>query len=314
MFNPNFDMRDNFFVKIYKLMSRDKNIVILSNDMGAPKLDIIKKKFPNNFFNMGITEQNIISVAAGLASTGKKVIVYSISTFISLRALEQIKLDICVMNLPVIILTVGAGYSYAVDGPTHHAIDDISVINSLGNTKIFCPSEPNQLLDMVSYIFSQNGLKYVRLDRGKWPKLRNISKKNLNDGFRVLGANNDVCLISTGTMVHRALEVKKALNKINIDSTVIDIFRLKPLNQRVLGNKLSKFKFICIIEEHTINGGLSYILMTQTVNYLKKNTKINICSIRDEDIYTYGKREKIHNDLGLDTKSILNQIERILKK
>ena len=182
---------------------------------------------------MGITEQNIISVAAGLASTGKKVIVYSISTFISLRALEQIKLDICVMNLPVIILTVGAGYSYAVDGPTHHAIDDISVINSLGNTKIFCPSEPNQLLDMVSYIFSQNGLKYVRLDRGKWPKLRNISK-NLNDGFRVLGTKNDVCLISTGTMVHRALEVKKDLSKINIGSTVIDIFRLKPINQRVL--------------------------------------------------------------------------------
>jgi len=314
MFNPNFDMRDNFFVKIYKLMSRDKNIVILSNDMGAPKLDIIKKEFPNRFFNMGITEQNIISVAAGLASTGKKVIVYSISTFISLRALEQIKLDICVMNLPVIILTVGAGYSYAVDGPTHHAIDDISVINSLGNTKIFCPSEPNQLLDMVSYIFSQNGLKYVRLDRGKWPKLRNISKKNLNDGFRVLGTNNDVCLISTGTMVHRALEVKKDLSKINIGSTVIDVFRLKPINQRVLGNKLSKFKFICIIEEHTINGGLSSILMTQTVNYLKKNTKINICSIRDEDIYTYGKRDKIHNDLGLDKKSILNQIKRILKK
>ena len=314
MFNPNLDMRDNFFVKIYRLMSKDNKIVILSNDMGAPKLDIIKKKFPNRFYNMGITEQNIISVAAGLASTGKKVIVYSISTFISLRALEQIKLDICVMNLPVIILTVGAGYSYAVDGPTHHAIDDISVINSLGNTKIFCPSEPNQLLDMVSHIFNEKGLKYVRLDRGKWPKIKNISKKSLRNGFRTLGNGKEICLISTGIMVHRALEIQKDLNKLKINSTLIDIFKLKPINRNILGKKISKFNSLCIIEEHTINGGLSSILLTQTVNYLKKNSKIKIFSIKDEDVYTYGKRDKIHNDLGLDKNSILTQIKKLLKK
>lgn len=314
MFNSNFDMRDNFFVMIYNLMSKDKNIVILSNDMGAPKLDIIKQKFPNRFYNMGITEQNIISVAAGLASTGKKVIVYSISTFISLRALEQIKLDICVMNLPVIILTVGAGYAYAVDGPTHHAIDDVSVINSLGNTNIFCPSEPNQLLDMVSYIFNQKGLKYIRLDRGKWPKIKDISQKNLKEGFRTLGNSKDVCLISTGTMVHRAIEIQKDLINLNIDSTVIDVFRLKPLNQNIIGKKLSKFKYLCIIEEHTINGGLSSIILTQTVNHLKKNSKIIICSIKDEDIYTYGKRDKIHNDIGLDKSSIIKKIKKLIKK
>ena len=133
------DMRDEFFEYLSGHMQNDKNIIILSNDYGSPKLDIIKNKFPDRFINCGITEQNIISVSAGLASRGMKPIIYSISTFITLRSFEQLKLDISVMELPILILSVGAGYAYSMDGPTHHAIDDISILNTLNNCEIYSP-------------------------------------------------------------------------------------------------------------------------------------------------------------------------------
>ena len=154
------DMRDHFFERLLQIMKMDSKIIIISNDYGAPKLDSIKEKFPSRFINAGITEQNIVSLVAGLASSGFKPIIYSISTFISLRSFEQIKLDISVMKLPVVILSVGAGYAYSADGPTHHAIDDIALINSLINCKIYSPSN-NSFLDFFSSkTFNFKGLTY----------------------------------------------------------------------------------------------------------------------------------------------------------
>lgn len=302
-------MRDVFFKKTAKLMKQDKNIILITNDMGAPSLDLIKSNFNDRIFNLGITEQNIISTAAGLASRGKKVIVYSISTFITLRALEQIKLDLCVMKLPVIIVTVGAGYAYAVDGPTHHAIDDISVMNSLANINIFSPSDPDHLESITNKIFKLKNLSYLRLDRGKYPKLEH-KKKHFDDGFRIVKKGKNVCVISTANMVHESLKIAKELKKRGIDLQIIDLFRIKPLNIQRITTILKKFRKICIIEEHSKNGGLGSILIKNLHDKVSRKCKFLHIGIEDEDLYTYGSRNYIHKMSGLDNHSLIRKIKK----
>ena len=116
--NKNIDMRDAFFDKLYEYIAKDKNVLILTADHGAFGLQKIEKDYPSQYYNVGISEQNMISVASGLALTGKKVYVYAINNFVTLRAIEQINIDICSMNLDVNIIGVGAGFTYGTDGPT----------------------------------------------------------------------------------------------------------------------------------------------------------------------------------------------------
>ena len=208
----NLQLRDIFFNYVFKIMKTNKDIVVLTNDMGAPSLDQIRNKFKSRLINMGITEQNIVSTAAGLARSGKKVIIYSISTFISLRSFEQIKLNLGVMKIPVVIVTVGSGYSYDIDGPTHHAIDDISVMNTIPNMNIISPCDPIHFKSILRNIFHENIPTYIRLDRLRFNTLK-TSNNNYKEGFRKISTGKDLLIISTSNMVHRSKTLAETLKK-----------------------------------------------------------------------------------------------------
>ena len=288
-------MRDDFFEYLSGHMQNDKNIIILSNDYGSPKLDMIKNKFPDRFINCGITEQNIISVSAGLASRGMKPIIYSISTFITLRCFEQLKLDISVMELPVLILSVGAGYAYSMDGPTHHAIDDISILNTLNNCEIYSPSESLLFLKKKTLNFKFKGLRYYRLDRGKFFYMNDFYKIK-NENFRVNIAGYNCVIISTGYMSQKiSFEIYSG----NINGTShIDLYRIKPIDITIL-TYLRKFKKVIIIEEHIKPGGLFSILNDLiTSNNIK--IKIISLSLKEESSYNYGEREYLHKLNNID--------------
>ncbi|HLD82597.1 MAG TPA: 1-deoxy-D-xylulose-5-phosphate synthase, partial [Candidatus Omnitrophota bacterium] len=134
-------MRDTFFNALYKIAKKDKKVVLLTADCGAPSLDKFKQELSAQYFTVGIAEQNMISIAAGLALEGRIVYAYAIAPFASLRCYEQIKVDLCCMNLPVTVLGIGAGFAYDIMGPTHHATEDISIMRSLPNMTILNPSD-----------------------------------------------------------------------------------------------------------------------------------------------------------------------------
>jgi len=305
-------LRDVFFNELLKKMENDRNIMLLTNDMGAPSLDQFKEKVPEQLVNMGITEQNIVGTAAGLSSRGKKVVIYSISTFITLRSLEQIKLDLCVMKLPAIIVTVGAGYSYAVDGPTHHAIDDISVMNTLANMNIYSPSDSLITKNITTHIFKFKKINYLRLERGVWPILS--KKTNIKNGFRIVSKGDDLCIVSTANMVHKSLSIANELQNFKINTTVIDLFRIKPLQDKELLKILKNFKKICVLEEQTENGGMGSIILNNFHSLVKKNTNFLNLGIKDQFLYTYGKRDKIHSKAGLDKDSIKRKLLNFYNK
>jgi len=306
MSGNNVQMRDAFLGMLYQKAIENPEIILLTNDQGAKSLDDFKEKLPNQFFNIGISEQNIISVAAGLVLSGKKVYVYSLLSFIVLRCYEQIKIDLCAMKIPVTIVGVGSGYSYSPDGPTHHATEDIPIMRALSNMTIFSPSDSNIVPAIVDITLKSKTPSYVRLDRQPLPLLDN-KNHNLKEGFSILSKGEDVTIISTGVMVHRALEVAGKLKEQSIQAKVIDFYRLKPIDVTAVTKILKGATKIVVLEEQTINGGLGSIIAEILVD---SNVFIPLkrLAISDNLLYGYGSRDYLHKERGLDPESIVQTI------
>jgi len=300
-------MRDAFISELYKYAKENSDIIYITNDQGAISLDKFRSDIPDQFINAGVSEQNIISTATGLSLGGKKVYVYSIASFITLRSFEQIKLDLCAMNIPVTIIGVGACYSYSADGPTHHATEDISIMRSLPNMEIYSPSDSNMARGLVDISLKSSSPIYIRLDREKFPILYD-EKDDFSVGFKSIRNGKDICILATGVMTHTALEVAEELKKENLDTKVIDIYRLKPINSKGIIKEIIKNKKIVTLEEHTINGGLGSIIAEIFADFnIRKDLKR--IGIEDKFLFGYGSRKKLHIDSGIDKKSIVEKIK-----
>jgi transketolase len=304
--NDNVDMRDAFIGELYNRALTDKGIVFLSAEFGAPSLDAFRRDLPKQFINVGISEQNLISVAAGLAMGGKRVYAYSIASFITLRCYEQIKIDLCVMNLPVTLLGVGPCYAYSVDGPTHHATEDIAIMRALANMTIFSPPDANTAVTLVDVSLRSTSPMYIRLDRGRYLPVC-PSADGLSKGFRVVEDGSDLCLFATGAMVHRALEVRTALSHHDIKARVVDVYRLKPIDIERLSECISCFSRIVTVEEHTLHGGLGSIIL-EAISDAGLCCATKRFGIGDHQLYAYGIRELLHQERGLDAENIVQTI------
>lgn len=302
----NIDMRDAFIGELYNRALDDKDIVFLSAEFGAPSLDAFRRDLPKQFINVGISEQNLISVAAGLAMGGKRVYAYSIASFITLRCYEQIKIDLCVMNLPVTLLGVGPCYAYSVDGPTHHATEDIAVMRALANMTIYSPPDAKTASTLVDVSLKSKSPMYIRLDRGRYQPVCS-STEDLSTGFRMVKDGSDVCLFATGAMVHRALEVRTVLSRHGIKTRVVDVYRLKPINAECLAECISCFSRIVTIEEHTLHGGFGSIIL-EAISDAGLCCATKRFGIDDHQLYAYGIRDVLHQERGLDATSIVNTI------
>ena len=196
------DMRDAFFNQLYHYISIDKNVVILTADHGAFGLKKIEQDFPEQYYNIGIAEQALISIAAGLAKCGKKVYVYAINNFVSLRVLEQVNVDLCAMNLDVNIIGVGAGFTYSTDGPTHHGVQDMSAMLNLPNLRVYNVTDDINTKKLVDLSYNEAGPKYFRIEKGMLPRLHSAADDCV--GYKVLTrADSDTVLISSGFMTHK---------------------------------------------------------------------------------------------------------------
>ena len=301
-------MRDAVINALYSKAKKDKNIIFISNEQGAIALDKFRSDLPDQFINAGISEQNLISMASGLANTGKKVFVYSIASFISLRCLEQIKLDLCVMKSPVKILAVGTGYSYSQDGPSHHSTEDLAIISSLPNIEFYSPSNSVFAEKLVPKLLKSKNPAYIRLDRDVliYPD----NKFKFNNDFVVHNAkkNNDLCtIISTGVMTSKALSLIKKFNK---SIKIIDMIKLKPFNEKKVLNEIKHSKKIVVIEEHVSNGGLSGVI-AQLIMQLKQKIKFKKICLNEKNTFIYGSREIIHKKNNMDEKDIIKIINSI---
>lgn len=254
-------MRDTFFDVLFNLARKDKNLILITADIGAVCHNEFRQKLPEQYINIGVAEQNMIGVAAGLALAGKMVYVYSIIPFVTMRCYEQIRVDLCTMNLPVTVVGIGAGFDYSTLGPTHHGTEDIGLMGLLPNMSIYSPSDSRMAGLMAKICYEQrSGPKYVRLDREGIPLIYKQSKQiDIKKGFTVLKKKSDGYIISTGRMLVTALKVAQELSSASLEIGVIDLFRIKPMNKAMLWQTIKNSKFIITLEEHFVNGGIGSI-------------------------------------------------------
>lgn len=305
--------RDAFWGKVYELAMSNRDILIVSADMGAPALDQYRRDMQSQYVDVGIAEQQAIAVAAGLALGGKKVFVYAIAPFITLRCYEHIRLELAAMNIPVTIVGVGSGMSYDDSGPTHHTVEDISALRILPNLRIH-----NMTDSVMAEAFAEISCNlpypnYVRLDRKPLSALYE-GGHDFSPGLHVFIPASDICLLATGNMVHRALDIAVQLKQRGIEAGVIDVYTL-PINEEALLRALEGVRYIFTLEEHTLPGGFGSTICEVLADHdIHMHVKRFGLDLRTGYCYRYGGREHLLSLYGLDTESLAKSVLACLGK
>ncbi len=307
MIASNIDMRDAFFDQVYDLAAQNKNILFLTADHGAFSLVRFKKDFPQQYLNVGISEQNMISVAAGLALSGKTVFVYSIVNFVTLRCFEQIAIDVSGMNLSVNIVGVGAGFTYSVDGPTHHGMQDVAAMASMPNLQIFNASDPTNTSAFADIACSQPGPKYIRIEKGTLPQLY-MQPHDFSDGLAQLKSGNAGTIIATGIMVPRAMAIAEKLSlQHQLEFQVVDLYRLKPINAEKLLSYLERAPLIVTLEENWQAGGMGSMVSTLLSDH-RQFIPLSRIALPEKPCFEYADREWMQTHFGLGEGQIMSKI------
>lgn len=308
-------MRDSFFDSFFQIAKKDKNVILVTSDTGAICHNNLRKELSNRYINIGIAEQNMIGVAAGLAMASKRVYVYAIIPFATMRCYEQIRVDLCCMNLPVTIVGIGAGVDYSTLGPTHHGTEDIALMRVLPGMTIYSPSD-NLLAGLLGKIsVKKRGPEYIRLDRTGYPLIYNNEKEvDISQGISVPKEGKDLYIIATGRMVYSALQAAKELSKYSINAGVIDLFRIKPLNEEMIWGVIENVKFVVSLEEHFTTAGIAEAIGMMLLSAPKNNKAFYSIGIPNEFCRKYGSREYLHKINSIDVNSIIKGIKNFVNK
>jgi transketolase len=248
-------MRNAFAAAITRLGEADPNLVMLAGDIGNRLFDSFKDRHPLRFYNCGVAEANMTGVAAGLAASGLRPITYTITPFNTLRCLEQIRLDICYPNLPVIVVGTGSGLSYAGLGATHHSMEDIAVLRTLPNMHVVCPADPVEVGLAVEDALRLGRPTYIRLGKKGEPVIHS-TPPNLTIGRGIeLRAGGDVAILSVGNMLAVALETADDLQAHGVSAQVVSMHTVKPLDDALLRAAFTSKKAVVVMEEHGLTGG-----------------------------------------------------------
>lgn len=307
MKNKSVDIRDAFFDELYAIARDDANVIFLTADMGAHSLARFKRELPRQYINVGIAEQGMVSIAAGLALGGKKVFIYTIIPFATMRCYEQVKIDICSMNLPVTIVGVGAGLTYGSDGPTHHATGDIAIMRALPEITILNTSDWISAQAFARLAYRNPSPIYIRIDKGILPVIYQERKENFSPGLALLKPGSDLTIIASGIMVYRALEASRILGSRLLSVGVIDLYRIKPLNKKYLLRLIGKNKLIVTLEENMLCGGIGSAV-SEAISDSGKSILLKRMALPDEHCFKCGDRECLHALYKLDSASIVNNI------
>jgi transketolase len=253
-----FGSRAVFGQAIFSLAETNKKLMVLSADLGASSgLSRFKNKYPESYINIGISEQNMIGVAAGLAKEGSIVFATSFAPFIAMRASEQIRMNLGYMNLNVKAVGIGSGVSMSFLGNSHYGIEDASIMRSIPNITVVSPADCGEIVKTVFAAAEYEGPMYIRLTGETNNPIVYEQDYNFEIGKAItLRKGSEITIIANGTMVYESLEASKILEADGISSTVINMHTIKPLDTSVIDNAIASSKLIVSIEEHSVIGGL----------------------------------------------------------
>jgi len=306
-------MRNTFAKSLLTIAKKDKRVLLLTADLGYSAFEDFIKELPNQFINVGIAEQNMAGVAAGLAIEGYKPVIYSIVPFTTMRNFEQIRNDICYQNLNVKIVGVGAGYSYGPYGHTHHGLEDIGILRTLPNMTILAPGDPTEVRLATMSMMRSNTPTYLRLgkagERVLYDKTPHFS---IGKGI-VLHEGSDATIIATSTLVSRAIEVATEMVKRKYSIRVISMHTIKPIDKALILESSRKTRVIVTLEEHSIIGGLGSAVAEVLA---ESQACIQFLRLGALDHFTksIGLQDYMREKNGLSIRQVSSQILKLLSK
>lgn len=297
-------MRTAFIEELVRLAEVDKDIWLLNADLGYSVLEVFRDRFPDRYLNVGVAEQNMIGIAAGLAMSGFKVFVYSIGNFPTQRCLEQIRVDVCYHNAHVIVAAVGGGFSYGSQGYTHHAIEDLAVMRSLPKMRVAAPADPHETRVLLGELARTPGPGYLRLGRAGEPDLHGKPLSEVPTGPVLMREGSDIAILATGNVVGEAIKACEILAGQGVGARILSLPMLKPLAEQALWEAVSSYRAVITVEEHSLIGGLRDAVAPVIAT---RGAGPKLISLGVEDAKTFGVilgQEAMRNWVRIDAQAI----------
>lgn len=248
-------MRNAFAEEMTRVAAIDKRVVVLSGDIGNKLFDKLKGVDERRFYNCGIAEANMMGVAAGMAMSGLRPFVYTITPFTTTRCFEQIRVDVCYHHAPVVIVGTGSGLSYSELGPTHHSLEDMAILRTLPGMRVLAPCDASELRQALHEVLKDDSPTYIRIGK-KGEADIHTSPPDLKIGkVLVIRPGADVALLCAGNMMADTLKAADLLAASGISAEVVSFHTVKPLDEEYLQQAASRFKLLVTVEEHSRIGG-----------------------------------------------------------
>jgi len=305
-------MRNAFADEITALADRDPRIVLLSGDIGNRLFNDFRDRHPDRFYNVGVAEADMIGIAAGLALNGFRPVVYTIASFAVYRAYEQIRVDLCYHDLPVLIVGVGSGLGYAANGPTHHSCEDLAVLRALPNMTLLCPCDAWELRSLLGEALQLPGPAYLRIGK-KGEPLVHAARLPLRIGEAFpLRTGTDVAILCAGTLMPDALHAADGLAAAGISAAVYSVHTVKPLDEALLERAFREVKLVVTIEEHSRIGGLGGAVAEWKADHPEASARLLRLGTPDAFLHHSGEQEHARIAAGLTAEAFGGAIRAAL--
>lgn len=299
--------RESFGKALVELGKENENVVVLTADLaGATKTSLFEREFPDRFINVGIAEQNMIGISAGLATTGKIPFASTFAMFAAGRAYDQIRNSVAYPKLNVKICGTHAGVTVGEDGATHQMLEDLSLMRSIPNMTVLCTSDDVQTRWAIKEMAKIDGPVYIRLARVATPVIYNENQKFEIGKMVQIGDGTDATVFATGVEVAEALKAKEELEKENINIRVVDVHTIKPIDREMIIKCAKETKKLITIEDHSVIGGLG----TAICEVLSEEYPTKVVRMGMQDKFgKSGKAEQLLKYFKLDSEAIIEKVK-----
>ena len=303
-------MRRAFFKTLTELAKRDPRIMFVTGDLGFMALESFRDAVPEQFYNAGVSEANMIGMAAGLAMAGRRVFVYSIIPFTTLRVYEFIRNDVCYHRLPVTVVGVGAGYAYSNQGATHHATEDLAVMRALPGMTVVSPCDPLEVGAAVRALVLLDGPAYLRLGKVGEPILHHEPPPFRLGRAITLREGRHVTIIATGSILGTVIKAATMLNELGISTRVLSMPTIKPIDLEAIRAASDETKAIVTVEEHSVIGGLGSAV-AEVLAELGSHPRFKRLGIGDRFMEVAGSQQYLLSLHGLNVEGIVRAVREI---
>ncbi len=306
-------MKKAFVSHLCAYAQAHEDLYLMCGDLGYGVLNPFREQFGERFINAGICEQNMTSVAAGMALGGKNVFTYSIANFPTLRPLEQIRNDVAHHDANVTIVAVGGGFSYGPLGMSHHATEDLAILRALPNMTVFTPCDPEEAGAATDLAAKTPHPCYLRLGRGGEPSIPHIRKDYRLGGASVLREGKDLAILCAGAIASEALAAAEQLSAAGIDCDVRSFFTIKPMNEAAVLEAAKRYPLLVTVEEGNVTGGFGSAV-TEICAAAGAQTRVVRMGLQDEYTNVIGSQAYLRDTYGLSAAKLAANIQALWRQ